>query len=228
MRRAGHRVLVDARAGREEARDEVVAGRVARGWSRSRRARPTRAQRREVGRERAHVRLAIRPRRDSRTGSGRRSAARRRAPRAAPGGASARLLGRGREVELDPVAGAVGASAGRSACGSAPARRRRGARLPEHVRAGERRVAAEVDLDGRREPAQREAVVALRRGTRSPRGSSRARRAASTRSSRGAGRAGRPRRGCRANGRSVKASTWVIRRPTTTKSVATKVLRVQS
>ena len=67
----------------------------------------------------------------------------------------------GREVEDNPVALARG---GQSAAARVEARRlvgRQGAGLPQDVRAGQRRVAAQVDLDGRREPAQREGVALI-------------------------------------------------------------------
>ena len=69
------------------------------------------------------------------------------------------LLALRREVELDPVAPAVG---GQEAALRLEARLTAGLEvslLPEDVSGGERGVAAQGELDGRREPAEGEAVV---------------------------------------------------------------------
>ncbi len=65
----------------------------------------------------------------------------------------------GREVQLDPVAVALGREQAALAVEARLLVRLEEAFLPEHVRARHRGVAAEIDLDRRREPAQVEAAV---------------------------------------------------------------------
>jgi hypothetical protein len=69
-----------------------------------------------------------------------------------------------REVELDPFAGAIRRQ--QAAAGVEARLAADDLFFPQCVRAGERCVAAEIDLDRRREPAQREAVVARKQKCR--------------------------------------------------------------
>ena len=72
-----------------------------------------------------------------------------------------RLVPLGREIELDPLAGTI---PGEEAALGVEPRLPRGWQvplLPQHVSARQGRVAAEGDLDGRREPAEVETVVVL-------------------------------------------------------------------
>ena len=118
-------------------------------------------------------------------------------------GSGAAVIGVGREVEVDAVA--VEAGVQRAALGVEGERCRAVDRAPlaQDVGRGQRGVAAEVDLGGRREPAQAEGVgvVALRRpGTRrtpSRRCRARRRSTACGLASSGCLAAGRQRPGCR-------------------------------
>ena len=161
VHRTGDRVFVDADLGREAARHDVVHAVVAgRGHVDAAHV-GERAQRGEVGLELAdgrrvghdeHEELAGRAQRLGR----RRCRARRGARRARRTVRAARWGSRARPRR--PACRSPGAR--RRGCGTrAAASGASRSRLPEHVRARERGVAAEVDLDLGREPPQVEAAV---------------------------------------------------------------------
>jgi hypothetical protein len=205
---AGHRVLVDAVRRREEARDEIVG----------RRVRPRRHGDAHLGRcagEGAHVgtqcaHLGFGGDLDEVAGLiGRRrhgTGAERRADGIGHAGAARRAS---RKVHPDPVAVAPGAELAARRVKTHRLVGARRFRLPQRVRAGERGVAAQRDLHRRREPAQREAVVAPPEEGRLARFIS-----AATACSHAASRGGSSRQtaaGLPAYGTAVKESTWMRR-----------------
>ncbi len=160
MRRTGHRILIDPRSWCEEARDDIVARVIVHaGDDHAAHLGGRRAQLHEVRLEPANDRgrfdldqvvhaIAADPTRlrDAERGE---KAARRHAFHPFERG----------EVELDAI---VDATRGQDAALGVKAkdRRTRTPRLPEDVRAAQGRVAAEVDLDRRREPTKPEVVAA--------------------------------------------------------------------
>ena len=159
VRRARHRVLGDARSRREETRDEIVTRRAgAAGDDHS--ADGQGGERRVVRLQAPDGLFAVHLDQVVELISA--HVLRRGAERLGePGGYGGGLLTLGREIELDPLAGAVARQKAALRVKPRLLRQREVPFFSEHVRAGERRVAAESHLGRRREPPEREAVVAL-------------------------------------------------------------------
>jgi hypothetical protein len=153
VRRAGHRVLGDPRARREEARHEVVPGPALRPRGHDHPARLDRREPPQVGFS-ARTSASMRPPPARRSGCVPRAPAPRRAPPARPVGrrrVQERLRGK---VQLDPLPRPARRQQPAARVEARLLVRRQVPVLPQHVRGCQRSVPAQIHLHRRREPAQ--------------------------------------------------------------------------